>query len=153
MREGWTMVLIDCDVPLRCHYSCHGGSCAISETPLHVIWPLAVTEIWWRWLVHSPTVFGNGRTHSGGLEGSGGSRLANNWLRAFTCQPTQDSPQEEEFFGRQLKPAGQRSWLVDMGGFGHICLTYVWLCEWLQAKQWGVKIHHPPGRSCSLRTL
>lgn len=43
-------------------------------------------------VVRSPTVFGNGRTHSGGLEGSGGSRLANNCQRALTCPPPrQDS--------------------------------------------------------------
>lgn len=39
-------------------------------------------------VVRSPTVFGNGRTHSGGLEGSGGSRLANNCQRALTCPAT-----------------------------------------------------------------
>lgn len=48
-------------------------------------------------VVRSPTVFGNGRTHSGGLEGSGGSRLANNCQRALTCPPPrQDSSQGEE---------------------------------------------------------
>lgn len=41
-------------------------------------------------------VFGNGRTHTGEVDGSGGSRLANYCLRAPASQnSTQDEPAEQ----------------------------------------------------------
>lgn len=108
---------------------CHGGLCSISEMPSLVTWTPVVAQMWW-WL--SPPVFGNGRTHSGGLEGSGGSRLANNWSRAFT--------HPFPLFLGSLKIS-----CLDMKGcyYNHQSMC-VCVCEWLQAVQWGVKTDHSP---------
>lgn len=87
---GSAMALIDCTVPLRYHRVTIEARYYLWDAALCNLKPTRHTD-----LVHSPTVFGNGRTHSGGLEGSGGSRLANNWLRAWTRHPpSQVSSQE-----------------------------------------------------------
>ena len=83
----------------------------------------------------SLVVFGNGRTHTGEVDGSGGSRLANYCLRASTSTPS--SPKRRNVWRNMLAREGMSEWLtVVKGGVRILFLTLrtpaselLWLCE------------------------
>lgn len=67
----------------------------------------------------SLVVFGNGRTHTGEVDGSGGSRLANYCLRASTswkrCKPRQNQPYGSKW-RHILRDILVSEWVADGGG-------------------------------------